>query len=56
MSGRGASLGHRDLASSPGPPELDRTTRAVVLWAYPLEVVQHVLGTLGRPQGEKPVI
>src|SRR5215472_7515568 len=42
MAGRRASLGHGDLAARPGPPEFDRATRAVVAWAGPLEVVQHV--------------
>jgi hypothetical protein len=56
MSGGGASPGHRDLTPSPRPPELDRTTRAVVLWAHLLESVQHVLGAQGSPQGEKLMI
>lgn len=56
MTGRRASLGHPDLAARPGAPELDRSTRAVVPRARPLEMVQHVLRTERRPEGEKLVI
>ena len=46
----------RDLTPRPGTPEVDRSTRTVVIRPCLLEVVQHVLRAVGRPGREKTMI
>jgi hypothetical protein len=54
---RGGS-GHcpRDLAARPRSTEVDRPTWTVVLWPRLLEVGQHVLRAVSRPDRESTVI
>jgi hypothetical protein len=56
MAGRNAGLAPRDLTPRPGTPEVDRPTWTVVLRSCLLEVVQHVLRAVGRPDRQKAVI
>ena len=56
MAGGGAGLCPRDLAPRPGPPKVDGPPRTVVIRPRLLEVVQHVLRAVGRPQREKVVV
>jgi hypothetical protein len=56
MAGRHAGLCPRDLTSRPGTPEVDRLTWTVVARPCLLEVVQHVLRAVGRPDRQKAVI
>jgi hypothetical protein len=56
MAGRHAGLCPRDLTSRPGTPEVDRPTWTVVARPCLLEVVQHVLRAVGRPDREQAVI
>jgi hypothetical protein len=56
MAARRSSLGHSDLAARPGPLELDRAPRAFVAWSRSLEVVQHVLRAVGRPDRQPAVV
>jgi len=51
-----AGLGHRDLTPRPGTRQSDRAARPVVSGALVLEVMQHVLGTIGRPEREMVMI
>jgi len=53
---RSAGLCPRDLTPRPGTPELNRPTRTVVIRPSLLEVVQHVLRAVGRPDRQKAVI
>jgi hypothetical protein len=53
MAPRRAGLPPRDLTPRPGTPELDRPTWTVVVRPYLLEVVEHVLSTVSRPQREQ---
>ena len=56
MAGRRAGIGPRDLAARPGASQLDRASRTVVVRPRLLEVVEHVLRAVGRPDREKAVI
>ena len=56
MAAGRACLGHRHLASCPGTRQLDRPSRTVILGPRLLEVVQHVLRAVGRPQREQVMI
>ena len=56
MAGRRAGLCPPDLTSRPGTPEVDCPTWTVVLRPCLLEVVQHVLGAVSRPDRQKAVI
>lgn len=56
MAGRNPGLRPRDRTAHPGTPEVDRAPRTVVVRTCLLEVVQHVLGTLGRPQCKETMI
>jgi hypothetical protein len=56
MAGRNAGLCPLDLTPRPGTPEVDRPTWTVVLRPRPLEVVQHVLCAVSRPDRQKAVI
>jgi hypothetical protein len=56
MAGRRAGLSPRDLTTRPGTPEVDGPTRTVILRPHLLEVVEHVLRAVGRPDGEKPMV
>ena len=52
MAARSAGLGPRDLTSRPCTPEVDPLTWPVVLRSHHLEVVQHVLRAVSRPDRE----
>jgi hypothetical protein len=63
VSGRGVRMagsraGHtpRDLTPSPRTPEVDCSTWTVVLRACVLEIGQHMLRAVSRPNCEKPMI
>jgi hypothetical protein len=56
MAGRRAGLSPRDLTPSPGTPEVDRLTWTVVLRPCLLEVVQHMLRAVSRPDRQKAVV
>jgi hypothetical protein len=56
MAGRRASLGHRDLATRPCATEIDGVSRTVVIGLGLLEVVEHVLRAVGRPDREEVMI
>src|SRR2546430_11600987 len=56
MAGRSAGLAPPDLTPRPGTPLVDRMTRTVVLRPCLLEVVEHVLRTVSRPDPQKVVI
>src|SRR5438093_5715803 len=56
MAGRSAGLCPRDLTPRPGTPEVDRMTWTVVLRPRLLEVVEHVLRAVSRPDPQKAVI
>jgi hypothetical protein len=56
MAGRHAGLAPRDLTPRPGTPEVERPTWTVVLRSCLLEVVQHVLRAVSRPDRQKVVI
>jgi len=56
MAGRRAGLSPADLTPRPGPPEVDRPTRTLVLRPCLLEVVQHVLRAVSSPDRQKAVI
>src|SRR5712664_3906593 len=56
MAGGRAGLSPRDLTPHPGTPEVDRPTWTVVLRPCLLEVVQHVLRAVSRPDRQKAVI
>ena len=43
-----AGLRHRDLTPRPSTRQFDRAARPVVTGSHVLEVVQHMLGTIGR--------
>jgi hypothetical protein len=51
-----AGLGHRNLTPRPGARQPDRTARPVVTGSYLLEVVQHMLGAIGRPEREAVMV
>src|SRR5712671_6112987 len=53
MAARGASLGHRDLATDPGARLVNRLTRSRVVRPGRLESVEDVLGARCRPEGEE---
>ena len=55
MAGRNAGLSPPDLAPRPRTPELDRPTWTVVRGPCLLEVVQHVLRAVSRPDRQKAV-
>ena len=56
MAGGRAGLSPRDLAPRPGAPEVDCPTWSRVLGPCLLEVVQHVLRAVSRPDCKKAVI
>jgi hypothetical protein len=56
MAARRTGLCPRDLAASPGAPQVDRPTWTIVLRPCLLEVVQPVLRAVGRPHREKTMI
>jgi hypothetical protein len=56
MAGRRAGLCPLDLTPRPGTPEVDCPTWTVVIRPCLLEVVQHVLGAVSRPDRQKAVI
>ena len=56
MAGRRPRHAHPDLASRPGTSQVDRASRTVVLGPDLLEMVEHVLRAVGRPQREKVMI
>jgi hypothetical protein len=56
MTGGRAGLSHRYLPARPGPPEFDGVTRTVIAWARSLEVVQHVLCAVSRPDSKELVV
>ncbi len=56
MAARRAGLSPRDLTPRPGTPEVDRPTWTVVLRPCLLELVQHVLRAVSRPDCEKTMI
>ena len=56
MAGRSAGLCPRDLTPRPGTPEVDRMTWTVVLRPRLLEVVEHMLRAVSRPDPQKAVI
>jgi hypothetical protein len=56
MAARGASLGHRDLATHPGAGMLDRLTRPWILRLSRLEEVKDVLRARCRPKSEEMVV
>ena len=56
MAGRRAGLSPRDLTPRPSTPEVDRPTWTVVLRPCLLEVVQHVLRAVGRPDREETMM
>jgi hypothetical protein len=56
MPTRCARLGHLDLAPGPPPHLLDGLARSGIGRLRGLEVVQHVLGTSGRPVSQESVI
>ena len=62
LPGRGISEGglaglrHRDLTPRPGTCRFDRAPRTVVTGSNLLKEVQHVLGTIGRPDREAVMI
>jgi hypothetical protein len=49
-------LRHRNLTPRPSTRQFDRAARPVVTGSHPLEEVQHVLGTIGRPDREAVMI
>ena len=51
-----AGLRHRDLTPRPSTRQFDRAARPVVTGAHLLEVVQYMLGTIGRPDREAVMI
>jgi hypothetical protein len=51
-----AGLRHRKLTPGPGTRQSDRAARPVVSGPHLLEVEQHVLGTIGRPEREAVMI
>jgi hypothetical protein len=51
-----AGLRHRDLTPRPSARQSDRAARPVVTGSRVLEVVQHMLGTIGRPDREAVMI
>jgi hypothetical protein len=56
MARRGASHSPADLAACPCTPEVDRSTWPVVVGPRLLEMVQHVLRAVSRPEREATVI
>ena len=56
MAGGRASLCPRDPTPCPGTPKVDRPTGTVVSRPCLLEMRQHVLGAVGRPQRETAMI
>jgi hypothetical protein len=51
-----AGLRHRDLTPRPSTRQFGRAARPVVTGARVLEVVQHMLGTIGRPDREAVMV
>lgn len=51
-----AHLFHGHLAASPGTGELDGVAGAIVSGTGSLEVVQHVGGAIGGPQGQEAMV
>jgi hypothetical protein len=49
-------LSHRDLTPRPGTPHVDRPARTIVPRVCLLEVVQHMLRAVGRPDCEEAVV
>jgi hypothetical protein len=49
-------LRHRDLTPRPSTRQSDRAARPVVTGSRVLEVAQHMLGTIGRPDREAVMI
>jgi hypothetical protein len=56
MAGRRAGLPPRELTPRPGTPEIDRPTWTVVVRPRLLEVVEHMLRAVGRPQRKQTMI
>ncbi len=56
MPARRSRVGHANFPARPGSGELDRTARAIVARADTIEVVQHVLGAVGGPHGERVMV
>ena len=56
MAGRRAGLSPPDLTPRPGTREVDRPTRTLVPRPCLLEVMQHVLRAVSRPDRQKAVI
>jgi hypothetical protein len=54
--GSRAGLRHRDLTPRPSTRQFDRAARPVVTGSHVLEEVQHMLGTIGRPEREAVMI
>ena len=54
--GGGARLRHRDLTPRPCASKLEGLSRTVVPGSHLLEVMQHMLGAVGRPYREQVVI
>ncbi len=52
----GAGLHHSDLAPRPRACQFDRSPRTLVARLRLLKIVQHVLGAIRRPQGEKVMV
>ena len=51
-----AGLHHRHLTPRPSTRKFDRVARPVVTGSHVLEEVQHMLGTIGRPDREAVMI
>jgi hypothetical protein len=49
-------LRHRDLTPRPSTRQFDGAARPVVTGSHLLEEVQHMLGTIGRPESEAVMI
>src|SRR3954453_8079148 len=56
MAGRGPRHRPRHVAARPRPPQLDRSPRTFVVWTNALEMVEDVLGAVGRPEGKEAVV
>ena len=56
LVGASSQKSKTDLAPRPGPPEFDCAPRAVIAWAHALEVLQHVLRAVRRPDRQPAVV
>jgi hypothetical protein len=56
MAGGSSGLGHPDFSPRPRACQRDRATRALVSGPRRLEQVEHVLGTVGRPQSQQVMV